>query len=372
MAPLIKAVTAHSALEPWVVVTGQHREMLDQVHEVFEIRPDVDLNLMQANQTLGDFTVRALSGIQAQLVEARPAAVVVQGDTTSTLAAALAAFYSQVPVVHLEAGLRSGDKTSPYPEEMNRRLVSQLGDLHLAPTPGNRDLLLCEGIDPGHIVVTGNTVIDALMLTVTRGAPYVDRELDRALTLARASRQRIATVTTHRRESWGDPMRATNRALGRLAMQFPDVLWVVPVHRNPRVRADLLPGLVRFQNILLIEPLSYPDFCRLLSESVLVLTDSGGVQEEAPSLGVPVLVLRDTTERPEAVSHGAAALVGTDEEAVVAGASRLLSDPVAHASMAHAVNPYGDGRAAERAVAAIANLLGVGQRLPDFSPLAPG
>jgi UDP-N-acetylglucosamine 2-epimerase (non-hydrolysing) len=363
LAPLIQALAGSAFFVPVAAVTAQHRSMLDQVNQVFGIEPEFDLNIHRPGQTLAEITTRALTGVHALLAEQRPAAVVVQGDTTTVFAAALAAFYEQIPVVHLEAGLRTGDPCSPYPEEINRRLATRLAALHLAPTSTSRSNLLAENVDPGTVVVTGNTVIDALLWTVGRQFDYGDPVLfdlddtDAPLLL----------VTAHRRESWGDPMRAVGRALARIAREHPDLRIVFPIHRNPVVREAILPALGGLPNVTVTEPLPYSSFARLMNRSTVILTDSGGVQEEGPSLGKPVLVMRDTTERPEAVRAGTVRLVGTNEDLVVKEVGRLLTDPVAYAAMANAVNPYGDGRAAERAVAALAHHFGLGPAPEPFS-----
>jgi len=364
MAPLVLGLTRDPRFVVSVVVTGQHRVMLDQVHEVFGIRPDTDLGIHRPGQTLTDITSATLAGVGAWLAAHRPDVVMVQGDTTSSFAAALAAFYARVPVVHAEAGLRTHDLDSPYPEEGNRQLTGRLAALHLAATPGNRENLLAEGV-PGHrIVVTGNSVIDALHEALGRDRPWQDGRLATRLAVGRP----VVLVTAHRRESWGEPLRAVGRAVGRLARRHPDHDFVLPVHANPDVRAALEPPLAGLDNVVLTEPAAYGDFCRLLRRARIVLSDSGGVQEEAPSLGTPVLVLREVTERPEAVAAGTVRIVGTDEDRIVREASRLLLDPAAREAMARSVNPYGDGRATERTVAAIAEFTGVGERLPDFTP----
>jgi UDP-N-acetylglucosamine 2-epimerase (non-hydrolysing) len=283
------------------------------------------------------------------------------------LAAALAGFYRRVPVVHLEAGLRTGDVLSPYPEEMNRRLTSQLASLHLAPTHNARANLLGEGVKPDSVVVTGNTVIDALHWTVGRRVPYRVQELAALDTDPR----KVLLVTAHRRESWGEPMAAIGAALADLALSEPELLIVLPIHPNPRVRQALLPAVTGLGNVLVVEPLAYGEFARLLNRATIVLTDSGGVQEEAPSLGKPVLVMRDTTERPEAVAAGTARLVGTDRDQIVANVRSLLHDGDAYAAMANAVNPYGDGRAAERSCRAIARFLGLEATVDEFMPADP-
>jgi UDP-N-acetylglucosamine 2-epimerase (non-hydrolysing) len=367
VAPLIQALAAAPWSQPMVAVTAQHRRILDQVLELFAISPNYDLDIMQSGQTLTDVTVGALSGLGPVLADADPELVVVQGDTTTTFAAALAGFYRRVPVVHLEAGLRTGDVLSPYPEEMNRRLTSQLASLHLAPTPTARNSLLAEGVKPDSVVVTGNTVIDALHWTVGRRVPYRVQELAALDTDPR----KVLLVTAHRRESWGEPMAAIGAALADLALSEPELLIVLPIHPNPRVRQALLPAVTGLGNVLVVEPLAYGEFARLLNRATIVLTDSGGVQEEAPSLGKPVLVMRDTTERPEAVAAGTARLVGTDRDQIVANVRSLLHDGDAYAAMANAVNPYGDGRAAERSCRAIARFLGLEATVDEFTPADP-
>jgi UDP-N-acetylglucosamine 2-epimerase (non-hydrolysing) len=367
VAPLIQALAAAPWSRPVVAVTAQHRRILDQVLELFAICPNYDLDIMRSGQTLTDVTVGALDGLGPVLADADPDLVVVQGDTTTTFAAALASFYRRVPVVHLEAGLRTGDVLSPYPEEMNRRLTSQLASLHLAPTPSARANLLAEGVDPSSVVSTGNTVIDALHWTVGRRMPYRDRELAELDTDPRP----VLLVTAHRRESWGEPMTAIGAALADLARSEPDLLVVLPVHPNPQVREALLPAVTGLDNVLVVEPLAYGEFARLLDRATIVLTDSGGVQEEAPSLGKPVLVMRDTTERPEAVAAGTARLVGTDHGQIVANVCSLLHDADAYAAMANAVNPYGDGRAAERSCQAMARFLGLDATVSEFTPADP-
>ncbi len=369
LAPVVRALDESATLRPVVAVSGQHREMLDQVHRRFGITSDVDLNLMRAGQTLADLTGSALTGFSGFL-EARPeiAVVVVQGDTTTAMAAALAAFYQRRLVVHVEAGLRTGDRRSPYPEEVNRRLISQLADLHLAPTPLAGERLLAEGHDPSRVLVTGNTVIDALHQAVALEDSTGDVLLDLAVEQAVAERRKIVLVTAHRRESWGEPMRQIGRAVARVAQERPDVLVVLPVHRNPVVRESLVATVDHVPNVMVTEPLDYGPFAYLVSRSTLVLTDSGGIQEEAPSLGVPVLVMRDTTERPEAVAAGAARLVGTDSAAIAGAALTLLDGGPEFTAMQRAGSPFGDGQAARRTEAAIAHLVGLGDRPDEFVP----
>jgi UDP-N-acetylglucosamine 2-epimerase (non-hydrolysing) len=365
VAPVVKELARHPRLRPVVAVTGQHREMLDQVNEVFSITPDHDLNILSQGQTLYGITVKALTGLEPVIAEVGPAALLVQGDTTTAFAAALAAFYQQVPVVHLEAGLRTNNRYNPFPEEMNRRLATQLTDVHLAPTAIARANLLAENVPDDRITVTGNTVIDALQEVV--GVPRAVHDSEFGKLVATAGERPLLLVTSHRRESWGEPIRHTARAVARIASAHPELLVLLPAHRNPIVREAILPPLAGLDNVLVTEPLDYPDFCQALRRSTIVLTDSGGVQEEAPSLGKPVLVLRETTERPEAVSAGSAKLVGTDEDRIVAEVNRLLTDPAAYDAMAKARNPYGDGRAAQRAVQAIAAFLGLDVRPLEFT-----
>lgn len=365
-APMVTEMDRSAALEVVVAVTGQHREMLDPVNALFGIVPRHDLDVIRPRQGLTDITTRTLQGLAEVIETEGPDAVVVQGDTTSAFAASLAAFYARIPVVHLEAGLRTDDRYSPFPEEINRRLTGQLASLHLAPTPVARGNLLREGVAPDDVVVTGNTVIDALLAVVERRPPYRDPALERHVAAGP-----VVLVTAHRRESWGEPMGRIGRAVARLAALEPDARFVLPAHRNPIVREALLPPLQGLRNVLICDPLDYGELVRLLSDCAVVLTDSGGIQEEAPSLGKPVLVLRENSERPEALHAGVARLVGTDEDAIVDEVTRLLRDPAAHDAMARAINPYGDGRAAPRAARAVEALLGVGRRLPDFVPEIP-
>ncbi|MGC0274672.1 non-hydrolyzing UDP-N-acetylglucosamine 2-epimerase [Pseudactinotalea sp. Z1739] len=362
VAPVIKAIEGAPKLESITVVTGQHRMMLDQVNEIFDIDPTYDLDVFGVGQTLNLLMAKVFDRLDPILEEVAPDAVVVQGDTSSVAAASIAAFYRRIPVVHLEAGLRSGSIESPFPEEANRRITSQVATLHLAPTATSRANLLREQVDPGSVVVTGNTVIDALLRAVEAGGPFSDPDLAR---LADSGRQ-VLLVTTHRRENWGEAMHGVGRALHRLATEFRDYVIVLPVHRNPMVRTAVLPYLAGLSNVIVTEPLPYGDFTRLLSLSTLVLTDSGGIQEEAPSLGKPVLVLRENTERPEAVEAGTVRLIGTDENRIVTEVRSLIADHAQYEFMSHAVNPYGDGMAAPRSLAAIESMLGIGDRLPEF------
>ena len=349
MAPVVQALQESDRFEVVVAVTAQHREMLDQVLRLFEIEPKHDLDIMAADQTLFDVTSRSLLGLNEVLTLEKPDMVLVHGDTTTTFAGALASFYHQILVGHVEAGLRTGDKYSPYPEEMNRKLTGVLTDLHFAPTETAKENLLKEGVPAERIMVTGNTVVDALLKTVKQGYIFDDPALNQAL----ESEKRIILVTTHRRENLGEPMRQVYRALRDILEAHPDTVAVFPVHKNPKVRDVVEAELGGHDRVVLIEPLDYEPFANLLNHSALILTDSGGIQEEAPSLGKPVLVLRNTTERPEAVGAGTVRLVGTDQDTVYQAAHELLSDEKAYLAMSTASNPYGDGTAAIQIVEAI-------------------
>ncbi|RNL56694.1 non-hydrolyzing UDP-N-acetylglucosamine 2-epimerase [Arthrobacter oryzae] len=362
MAPIVLALQGSPLFDCIVTVTGQHRAMLDQVNDLFNITPDHDLDILQPGQSLSAIMTRTIDGLEKLFAHTRPDAVVVQGDTTTSTAAAIAAFYHGIPVVHVEAGLRSGDMLSPFPEEANRKITSQIASLHLAPTRTSKANLLAENVPAADIVVTGNTVIDALLTTVTKEVPFGDPRLE---ALA-ADGRKILLVTTHRRENQGEAMRGVGRALARIADAEPDLVIVLPIHMNPVVRDAVLPFVKGKANVLVSEPLAYGEFTRMLSLAHIVLTDSGGVQEEAPSLGKPVLVMRENTERPEAVKAGTVTLIGTNEDKIVAEVDRLLHDRAHFDSMATAVNPYGDGKAAGRTVAALAQLLGVGSRIGEF------
>lgn len=356
MAPVVKALK-NSKVECLVAVTAQHREMLDQVLKLFQIEPDYDLNLMQTGQTLTDISTRALNGLAEVFREAKPNLVLVHGDTTTTFIAALAAFYEHIPVGHVEAGLRTGNKYSPFPEEMNRKLAGALADLHFAPTETAKKNLLREGVVEEKIFVTGNTVIDALLDTVRSEYTFSDPELHRIL---KEDARRMILVTTHRRENLGEPMRQIYRGLAEVLDKFPDTTIVFPVHKNPNVRQVVNEVLGHNPRVHLIEPMDYEPFVNLMAKASIILTDSGGIQEEAPSLGIPVLVVRDTTERPEAVEAGTVSLVGTSYERIVAELSHLLSDGEAYHKMAHSVNPYGDGQASRRIAKITEEFLGKG------------
>jgi UDP-N-acetylglucosamine 2-epimerase (non-hydrolysing) len=367
MAPLVKALEQDGHFEVATTVTAQHRQMLDQVLELFGIEPRHDLNIMQAGQSLTDITARVLYGLKEILEAERPDLVLVHGDTTTTFAGSLAAYYQQIPVGHVEAGLRTYNKYSPYPEEMNRKLTGALADLHFAPTAVARQSLLREGVDPGRIVVTGNTVIDALLDTVGRSYHFSDPRLRRI----GFSDRKVVLVTAHRRENLGEPMRNIFAAVREIVANHPEVEVVFPMHLNPKVRENALAILGGAARVHLIDPLDYQPFANLISQCYLVMTDSGGIQEEAPSLGKPVLVLRDTTERPEAVSAGTVRLVGTDRNAIIREANRLLDEPREYRRMSTAVNPYGDGRASARIVQAILHHFGCSAEPPEEFAAAP-
>ena len=348
MAPVIRECRGHArGLEPIVCLTGQHREMLAPLVEYFDVRPDLDLEVMQPNQTLAGLTARCLERLDRVIVEREPDCIVAQGDTTTVLAASMCAFFRRLPFVHVEAGLRTGDMQSPWPEEFNRRAAALATTLHCAPTQRAADNLINEGVDPQFIHITGNTVIDALEWTVARQKLDADRY---AAAFGFDPARRLVLITGHRRENFGGPFEAICRAINRLAGMFPDTDFVYPVHLNPNVRGPAHKLLSGHENIHLLEPAGYPEFVWLMNRATLILTDSGGVQEEAPSLRKPVLVMRDTTERPEAVEAGAVELVGTTEIAVVRAASTLLNNPAEYARRQLDYNPYGDGRAAERIV----------------------
>lgn len=367
MAPVVKALAGTEGFQPVTVVTAQHREMLDQVLKLFSLIPQYDLDIMTPRQSLADVVVRALPGLDEVLGREKPDAVLVQGDTTTAFVAALAAFYHQVPVGHVEAGLRTGQKYEPFPEEMNRRLAGTLADWHFAPTAQARENLLREGVPAPQIFVTGNTVIDAVRAVARNDYRFTTPELGR-LDFAR---QRVLLTTAHRRENWGEPLEAICGALADLVGAFKDVTVVFPVHKNPVVRETVQRILGRKERVILTEPLDYEELANLLARCTLVLTDSGGLQEEAPGFGRPVLVLRNVTERPEGIQAGVLKLVGTYRAAIVVAAAELLTDEEAYARMARAVNPYGDGRAAGRIAGLLAHHFGLTDRLPEpFIPAA--
>jgi len=354
MAPLVKTLQAHNAFEVKVCVTAQHRHMLDQVLQLFDIQPDFDLNLMRPGQDLSDITSGVLLGLKPVLKQWRPDAVLVHGDTSTTFAASLAAFYQRIPVGHVEAGLRTSNLYSPWPEEANRKLTSVLAQWHFAPTATSRSNLLKEGVPSSAIHITGNTVIDALLQVRVKifDSPQLRQQFDHDFSFL-DPRKRLVLVTGHRRENFGDGFERICQALTRIAKNHPDVQVVYPMHLNPQVQEPVRRLLGDIGNIHLIEPLDYLPFVYLMDKSTLILTDSGGIQEEAPSLGKPVLVMRDTTERPEAVEAGTVKLVGTDVEKIATEASTLLTDAQAYQAMAFAHNPYGDGQACQRIAQAL-------------------
>ena len=365
MCPLVLEMRKYPEyIQPIVAVTAQHREMLDQVLDLFGIKPDYDLNIMTAGQTLYDVTTRALMGLKDVMEEAKPDMVLVHGDTTTTFAGALASFYQEIPVGHVEAGLRTGDIYSPFPEEMNRKLTGSIADMHFSPTSTSKGNLLRENVDEKNILVTGNTVIDALQTTVREDYKFEDAELNKVF----ASGNRLILMTTHRRENLGEPMRHVYRALKSVLETHSDVEAIFPVHKNPKVREIVREELGALDRVHLIEPMDYEPFANLMAKVDIVLTDSGGIQEEAPALGKPVLVLRDTTERPEAVEAGTVKLVGTAYEDVLHETNLLLDDAEHYRSMAEAANPYGDGRACERIIKAILAKNGFAvENLPEFA-----
>jgi len=355
MAPVVKALQSNKNVDCRVVLTAQHREMLDQVIQLFNIIPNYDLNIMKQGQTLAGITSEIIAGLDAIITQEKPDIMLVQGDTTTTFVSALAAFYHKIPIGHIEAGLRTGNKYSPWPEESNRKLTGVLADLHFAPTEVAKNNLLREGVQPAHIFVTGNTVIDALLLTVKQNYVFANRAL--ANILEKNKDKRLILMTTHRRENLGEPMRQIYQALDNILSRFPDTYVIFPMHKNPLVRNVVTEVLGHNDRVHLIEPLDYEPFVNLMAKAYLILTDSGGIQEEAPSLGIPVLVVRDTTERPEAVDSGTVLLVGTDYVQVVENLAKLLSDQKTYEQMSKAVNPYGDGCSSQRIVDIIINEL---------------
>lgn len=346
MAPVVKAMQKQDMIECLVVVTAQHREMLDQVLSLFKIIPDYDLNLMIHGQTLASLTSKILEGMDWILTESKPDLVLVQGDTTTAFASALVAYYHKIPIGHVEAGLRTGQKYFPWPEEINRKLAGSLADLHFAPTEVSRNNLLREGVLADNIFITGNTVIDALKATVRDDYEFENEELKEILNTNKD--KRLIMMTTHRRENWGEPMTQIYEALKTILLDFPDTYVIFPVHKNPNVREIVNKVLGNHPRVYLVEPMDYEAFINLMSKTYLILSDSGGIQEEAPSLGKPVLVVRDTTERPEAVTAGTVSIVGTSYDKVVNGIRFLLSDASIYRKMSQASNPYGDGFASER------------------------
>ena len=364
MAPLVQHLGQTEGIESLCCVTAQHRQMLDSVLESFQITPDYDLNIMQPNQTLASIISRTLQGMEPVFQQAKPDLVLVHGDTTTTLAGAIAAMLHQIPVGHVEAGLRTYDKASPFPEELNRTLVGDIAQLHFAPTRANADNLKKEAVT-GDIFITGNTVIDAMQTTVRPDFVFQNELLNQL-----DYRKPVIVMTCHRRENYGEPMAAIMQAVRRLAQAHPEVCIVYPVHLSPVVRECAFGHLQGLDNVHLIDPLDVEQMHNLIARCSFVMTDSGGLQEEAPAMGKPVLVLRRETERPEAVQAGTVALAGVDEVQVFRMAEQLLTDPAAYARMAHAVNPYGDGHACERIAQAIAWRFGLtAERPADFVPV---
>lgn len=363
VAPVVSTLQNDDRFDSVVVSTGQHKEMLEQVNKRFGITPDHDMALMKPGQTLNELVSRAIQGLDPIIEEEKPDVIISQGDTSTAMVAALAGFHKGVKIVHLEAGLRTGNIFSPFPEEANRKIIGQIASLHLAPTNESRENLRRENFRSKDIVVTGNTVIDALIAASQWKVEFDDERL-RALA---DTDQRVVLVTTHRRENL-EAMKEIGGAVQDLAKAYPDHIFALPLHLNPKVRDAVLPEVEDLPNVIITDPLPYDQFTSLMNRAYLVLTDSGGVQEEAPSLGKPVLVMRENTERPEAVVAGTVKLVGTDRGRIVAEATTLLDSEAAYSAMANAVNPYGDGKAAARSVAAIAALVGVGERIPEFEP----
>jgi UDP-N-acetylglucosamine 2-epimerase (non-hydrolysing) len=361
MAPVVLELHRRETFRVVTCLTGQHREMLDQVTEAFALPVDHDLNVMRERQSLGHITSAVLNGIDPLLEKEQPDLVMVHGDTTTTFAAGLAAFYRMIPVAHVEAGLRTNDIYSPYPEEINRRLADRLAEILYAPTPAAREALLREGADPSHILVTGNTVIDALLTAAATSTPDWTPEVAQAL--GRTGPKILVTV--HRRESWGAPMESVARAIRSVAERLPQVTFIFPIHLNPIVRNTFHGALDEVSQVLFIEPLAYRAFVHLMKSVDLVITDSGGIQEEAPTLGKPVLVMRDTTERPEGLEAGTARLVGTSTDSITGEIMRLLTDPREYQLMAGATNPYGDGMAAARIADDLEYRFGIRASLPE-------
>lgn len=360
-APLILEMEKYpDILTPVLVSTGQHREMLGAVLRIFDIRPDYDLNIMEAEQTLSHIVVKTLQGLEPVVLREKPDILLVQGDTSSAFAAGLCAFYNKIPLGHVEAGLRTGDKMRPYPEEANRRLITQVADLHFAPTRTAVEALLHEGLKRSSIYLTGNTVIDALLSVSSRNFDL------KKMGLNLDPNRKLILVTAHRRESFGPPLRGICQAIGRLARKYAnEVQFVIPAHKNPLVQITVKELLSDLDNVIVTEPMDYEPFVQLMKASYFILSDSGGVQEEAPSLGKPVLVLREKTERPEAIAAGTVKLVGNTEEKVFESAERLLTDKGEYERMSHAVNPYGDGHASERTTQIILNHFGFTDKKPE-------
>ncbi len=361
MAPLVKELESRPEIESIVTVTAQHREMLDQVLKIFDIQPDYDLNIMKSRQTLVDITLRAVQGIDEVIKEAQPDIVLVHGDTSTTFAGALAAFYNQVKIGHVEAGLRTYDKYSPFPEEMNRQLTGRMTDLHFSPTVNNKENLLRENVKEEGIYITGNTVIDALKTTVSKNYQFYTKELEQV-----DFTKKVIVVTAHRRENLGEPLQNICDALKEVALKYPDEVQIVyPMHMNPAVRETAVGTLGDLSNVFLIEPVDVAELHNLMDRAYMIMTDSGGLQEEAPSLGKPVLVLRNETERPEAVKAGTVKIAGVCKQDILDMAIDLIENRESYEKMAKAVNPYGDGNASKRTVDAILYAFGVTDKRPE-------
>jgi UDP-N-acetylglucosamine 2-epimerase (non-hydrolysing) len=366
MAPIILELQNNSdCFDVLTIATAQHRQMLDQVLNVFKIKPDYDLDIMAPKQTLASLTAKIITGIDEILAVEKPDMVLVQGDTSTTCIGSLAAFYRQIPVGHIEAGLRTDDKANPFPEEINRRITGCITDLHFAPTNTARQSLLKENVDPKTVFVTGNTVVDALEYSVKENFEFTLPFLNDTV----KQKKKIVLVTMHRRENWGKPMEGAANAIKRLAQKYPDFTFIFPVHLNPIVRDAVNPILKDMANVALIEPLDYLDFVNIMAKSYLILTDSGGVQEEGPHFGIPILCLRYVTERPDAVDFGTVKLVGLDEETIYQTALQLIEDPAEYKKMANAVNPYGDGLSSNRTIKILKNYFGFSnQVVEEFDP----
>jgi len=366
MAPVIRNLQKYKTdFKVVSIATAQHRQMLDQVLSVFKIRPDYDLNIMEPKQTLATLTKNVIGKLDKILDTEKPDLVLVQGDTSTTFVGSLAAFYRQIPVGHVEAGLRTNNKYNPFPEEINRRLTGAIACLHFAPTETARKALIKENISPDDIYVTGNTVIDALEIAVKSNYKFIVSALGEII----KQKKKIILITMHRRENWGEPMRGACSAVKKLALRYPGYNFVFPVHLNPVVKKIVHETLSGIQNIYLIRPLEYPDFVNFMSKSHLIITDSGGIQEEGPHFGIPVIVLRKVTERPEAVKFGTVKLVGLDERQIFKTINRILSDKSAYRKMASSVNPYGDGLASVRIVQIIKNYFGISKKkITEFLP----
>ncbi|MCT4507603.1 MAG: UDP-N-acetylglucosamine 2-epimerase (non-hydrolyzing) [Tepidibacter sp.] len=363
MAPLVKKMEQNKKIESIVCVTAQHREMLDRVLEIFDIKPKYDLNIMKHGQTITDVTNRVLKELESVIANDRPDILLVHGDTTTTFSASLAAFYNKVPVGHVEAGLRSGNIYSPYPEEMNRKLTGMISSIHFAPTIGNEENLLKENIDKDKICVTGNTVIDALLSVINKDYKFNNKDIDDI----DYEKNKVILLTCHRRENWGKPMEDIFKAIKRVVQDNDNVEVIFPMHLNPKVRDCAKSIMGDVKKIHLIEPLDYEPFANLMNKVDIILTDSGGIQEEAPAIGKPVLVLRCETERPEAVEAGTAKIVGVDEEEVYKSTNLLIRNQEEYSKMSNAVNPYGDGKACDRIIEyLIANYGGNVEKTKDF------